>query len=156
VLDNDDKRQDEALEEQKLSPELRAAIARGLAYKTAELESPGNVLLRQAVEMTGRTSASIMQSCIHGELYSLSQPIAKSEARYPAWQFAAAPDRLRLAIAPWTNAGASVWTMHNFFCRPNLKLNGRSPADWIVDPRVPIEIVVNLATSRFANDQGAD
>ncbi|MNT83828.1 hypothetical protein D3C72_2237570 [compost metagenome] len=58
-------------------------------------------------------------------------------------------------LAPFIEAGASCWVVHNFMQRPLHVLGDARPMDWILDASKPVEPVVQAVKDRYAGEQGA-
>jgi len=134
---------------------LQAARDRGRHYALTELQRPENLALRDAATYAGRSDRAINEARLQGRLYALVPPGKQRGLRYPQWQLDADADRLALVLAPFIDAGASSWVVHNFMQRPLEALGDVRPADWILDPTKPIAPVVQAVVSRYAGEQGA-
>ncbi|WP_234819117.1 hypothetical protein [Cupriavidus metallidurans] len=134
---------------------LQAARDRGRQYALAELQRPENLSLRDASTYAGRSDRAINEARLSGQLYALVPPGKQRGLRYPQWQFDAEASRLAAVLAPFIEASASCWIVHNFMQRPLDALGGERPMDWVLDAARPIETVVEAATARFAGEQGA-
>lgn len=134
---------------------LAAARDRGRHYTLAELQRAENLSLRDAATYSGRSDRAINEARLKGQLYALVPPGKQRGLRYPQWQFDAGADRLSAVLAPFVEAGASCWVVHNFMQRPHEALGDTRPMDWILDASRPIEPVVSAAKSRYADEQGA-
>lgn len=134
---------------------LQAARDRGRQYALAELQRPENLSLRDASTYAGRSDRAINEARLSGQLYALVAPGKQRGLRYPQWQFDAEASRLAAVLAPFIEASASCWIVHNFMQRPLDALGGERPMDWVLDAARPIETVVEAAKARFAGEQGA-
>lgn len=134
---------------------LQAARDRGKHQALAELQRPENLSLRDAATYSGRSDRAINEARLKGQLYALVPPGKQRGLRYPQWQFDAEADRLTAALAPFIEAGASCWVVHNFMQRPLEALGDVRPMDWIADASKPIEPVVLAVVNRYAAEQGA-
>lgn len=137
------------------SDPLQAARDRGRHHALAELQRPENLALRDAAIYSGRSDRTINEARIKGQLYALVPPGKQRGLRYPQWQFEANAGRLAAVLAPFIEAGASCWVVHNFMQRPLEPLGGARPMDWIVDESKPIEPVVQTVLDRYVGEQGA-
>lgn len=134
---------------------LQAARDRGKHQALVELQRPENLSLRDAATYSGRSDRAINEARLKGQLYALVPPGKQRGLRYPQWQFDAEADRLTAALAPFIEAGASCWVVHNFMQRPLEALGDVRPMDWIADASKPIESVVLAVGNRYAGEQGA-
>lgn len=134
---------------------LSAARARAFEFQKHELANPDNLDLENAARLFGRSIESILNDVEAGYLYVLDTGAAFDRAVYPRWQFEADPSRLANAIKPWRIARGSYWVMHGFFVRPNMQLMDTSPAEWILNPRLDMQRLMDLTTTRLFSDQGA-
>ncbi|WP_061959939.1 hypothetical protein [Cupriavidus pauculus] len=134
---------------------LQAARDRGRQYALAELQRPENLSLRDASTYAGRSDRAINEARLSGQLYALVPPGKQRGLRYPQWQFDAEASRLAAVLAPFIEASASGWIVHNFMQRPLDALGGERPMDWVLDVARPVETVVEAAKARFAGEQGA-
>jgi hypothetical protein len=133
-----------------------AARARARQYIVDEWNSPQNLSLEAAAEYTGRSGRTINKDRQEGRLYALLLPGNSRRYRYPLWQFDAEPDRLKVSIHPFLEAGKDCWVLHHFLTRKTEALDGDSPRDWILDNSQPIERVVAAAKYKLPTaDQGA-
>lgn len=134
---------------------LQAARDRGRQYALAELQRSENLSLRDASTYAGRSDRAINEARLSGQLYALVPPGKQRGLRYPQWQFDAKASRLAALLAPFIEASASCWVVHNFMTRPLDTIDGMRPMDWVLDGSRPIETVVEAAKARFAGEQGA-
>lgn len=134
---------------------LQAARGRGRQYALAELQRPENLSLRDASTYAGRSDRAINEARLSGQLYALVPPGKQRGLRYPQWQFDAEASRMAAVLAPFIEASASCWIVHNFMQRPLDALGGERPMDWVLDAARPLETVVEAAKARFAGEQGA-
>lgn len=137
------------------SDPLQAARDRGRHQALAELQKPENLTLRDASIYSGRSDGAINEARLKGRLYALVPPGKQRGLRYPQWQFDAEPERLAAVLAPFVQANASCWGVHNFMQVPLEHLGGASPMAWILDASKPIDPVVQAALARYNADQGA-
>lgn len=137
------------------SDPLQAARERGKHLAVQEWEKPENLTLKDAAAYAGRSDRMINLDRQAGRLYALVPPGKERGFRYPRWQFNVDPARLEAALAPFINADASCWVVHNFMLRPVERLEGKTPSEWIANPTMPIESLVRLAEARYLGDQGA-
>ncbi|WP_456280726.1 hypothetical protein M1D55_09370 [Cupriavidus sp. JZ107] len=137
------------------SDSLQAARDRGRHQALAELQKPDNLTLRDASIYSGRSDGAINEARLKGRLYALVPPGKQRGLRYPQWQFDAEPERLAAVLAPFVQANASCWVVHNFMQNALDGLGGLSPMAWILDASRPIAAVVEAALSRYNADQGA-
>lgn len=137
------------------SDPLQAARDRGQHQALAELQKPDNLTLRDASVYSGRSDGAINEARLKGRLYALVPPGKQRGLRYPQWQFDAEPERLAAVLAPFVQANASCWVVHNFMQVPLASLGGANPMAWILDASKPIDPVVQLALARYNADQGA-
>lgn len=110
---------------------------------------------RVSIGAKKRPQSAIKVARESGQIYALAPPNRPHEFRYPRWQFDVEPGRLRAALAPFMQANASSWAVHNFIQRPMEALDGLRPMDSLCDPERPIGDVVELAAQRYNSDQGA-
>lgn len=134
---------------------LAAAKARGKSYMREEWSSFDNATLTQASAYAGRSDRMINVARQNGELYALLLEGNTRGFRYPLWQFDADGARLAKVLAPFHEADANCWVVHNFFNRPHSDLDGRTPREVILDPTADIEQLSRIAHARFQGDQGA-
>jgi hypothetical protein len=134
---------------------LQAARDRGRHYALTELQRPENLSLRDASTYAGRSDRAINEARLSGQLYALVPPGKQRGLRYPQWQFDAEASRLAAVLAPFIEASASCWIVHNFMQRPLDALGGERPMDWVLDVARSVETVVEAAKARFAGEQGA-
>lgn len=134
---------------------LQAARDRGRHQALAELQRPENLSLRDAATYAGRSDRAINEARLQGQLYALIPPGKQRGLRYPQWQFDAEAARLAAVLAPFIEAGASCWVVHNFMQRPLHALGDARPMDWILDASKPVEPVVQAVKDRYAGEQGA-
>ncbi|MNY50020.1 hypothetical protein D3C86_1854930 [compost metagenome] len=121
----------------------------------AELQRPENLSLRDASTYSGRSDRAINEARLKGQLYALVPPGKQRGLRYPQWQLDAEAVRLAAVLAPFIEAGASCWVVHNFMQRPLHVLGDARPMDWILDASKPVEPVVQAVKDRYAGEQGA-
>lgn len=134
---------------------LQAARDRGRHHALAELARPENLSLRDAATFSGRSDRAINEARLKGQLYALVPPGKQRGLRYPQWQFDTEGDRLAAVLAPFIEAGASCWVVHNFMQRPHQALGDARPMDWILDVSKPVEPVVEAVKKRYTGEQGA-
>ncbi|WP_354681822.1 hypothetical protein [Cupriavidus necator] len=137
------------------SDPLQEARERGRLASAREWEQPENLSLKDAALYAGRSDRAINQDRQTGRLYALVLPGRERGFRYPSWQFHVDSERLTAVLAPFVAADASSWVIHNFLHRPQERLAGRTPADWIADAAAPIDAVVRLVDARYRDEQGA-
>lgn len=138
-----------------VSVPLDAARERGRRLAVEEWEKPDNLPLKEAASLAGRSDRMLNLDRQAGRLYALVLPGRERGFRYPSWQFNVDAGRLAAALAPFVQAGASCWVIHNFMSRPQEDLQGQTPAGWIADAMRPIDAVVRLAEARYGDQQGA-
>jgi hypothetical protein len=102
-----------------------------------------------------RNERSINEDRLNGKLYALVPPEKIRGFRYPKWQFDAERDRLAAALRPFVDVNANCWAIHSFMMHRRESLQGRSPAEVILDSTVNVSAVVDLAGRDIAGDQGA-
>jgi hypothetical protein len=134
---------------------LAAARARGRQFALEEYESPDNLALLDARDYVGRNDRTINEQRQRGELYALLPPGKTRGFRYPKWQFDAIPERLMRVLHPFVDAKANAWIIHSFMRRKRDEIDGKSPAEVILDEGLSIEPVVELALRDNAGEQGA-
>lgn len=134
---------------------LHAARDRGRQYALAELQRSENLSLRDASTYAGRSDRAINEARLSGQLYALVPPGKQRGLRYPQWQFDAQSSRLAAVLAPFIEASATCWVVHNFMTRPLDAIHGMRPMDWVLDGSRPIETVIEAAKARYAGEQGA-
>jgi len=134
---------------------LAAARARGRRFALEEYESPDNLALLDARDYAGRNERTINEQRQKGELYALLSPGKTRGFRYPKWQFDATPERLVCVLRPFVEANANSWVIHSFMRRKRDEINGKSPAEVILDEGASIAPVQALAARDIAGEQGA-
>lgn len=132
-----------------------AARRRGEAYAAIEWSKPENITLDAAAALAGRADRVINQARKNGEYYALLKHGQSRGFRYPQWQFGVDHTRLAAALKPFHEAKTNCWVIHNFMNRPNSRLSGMRPCEYIADPTLPIEQVVTCAKESLPSDQGA-
>jgi hypothetical protein len=134
---------------------LAEARARGRRAALEEYERPDNLALLDARDYAGRNDRTINEQRQKGELYALLPPGKTRGFRYPQWQFDAEPLRLVAALSPFVQAKANSWVIHSFMRRKRDELDGKSPAEVILDEGASVTPVVSLAMRDIAGEQGA-
>jgi hypothetical protein len=134
---------------------LAAARARGRRFALEQYESPDNLGLLEARAYAGRNERSINEQRQNGELYALLPPGKTRGFRYPKWQFDAPPERLKAVLRPFVDANANCWVIHSFMMRKRDALQGKSPADVILDDKADVKSVIDLAECDLTGEQGA-
>lgn len=138
-----------------LADALQGARDRGMRQAVAQWEEPENLPLKAAAEYAGRSDRVINEERQKGRLYALVLPCKSRGCRYPQWQFDAEPERVAAVLAPFNQAGASCWVVHNFLHRPHEMLGGVAPRERILDSTYSIDRIVRVAADRYRGDQGA-
>lgn len=134
---------------------LQAARDRGKHRAVAEWEKPENLPLKAAADYAGRSDRVINEDRQKGRLYALVLPGKERGYRYPQWQFDVEPERLAAVLAPFVQADASCWVIHNFLLRPHESLGDVSPRERLLDASYPIDRIVEVVARRYLGDQGA-
>ncbi|MGF6288720.1 hypothetical protein [Paraburkholderia youngii] len=134
---------------------LAAARARGRQFALDEYASPDNLTLLDAAAYAGRNALAINDERQRGDLYAVLPAGDAHGFRYPQWQFDAECERLRAVLAQFVAAGTNCWVIHSFMKRRRDTLDGRSPAEVILDATADIRKVVFLAARELAGEQGA-
>jgi hypothetical protein len=134
---------------------LAAARARGRRYALDQYESPDNLALLEARDYAGRNERAINEMRQSGQLYALLPPGKTRGFRYPKWQFDADADRLEAVLRPFVQADANCWVIHSFMMGKREVLDGRSPAETILNDMLDLKPVIDLAESDLASEQGA-
>lgn len=137
------------------SDPLDAARERGRHMAAKEWEKPDNLPLKEAASLAGRSDRMLNLDRQAGRLYALVLPGRERGFRYPSWQFNVSAGRLAAVLAPFVQAGASCWVIHDFMSRPQEDLQGQTPAAWIADETRALDAVVRLAQARYSDQQGA-
>ncbi|RSZ59287.1 hypothetical protein HF313_02500 [Massilia atriviolacea] len=138
------------------STALSAARTRGASYARAEIAKPDNLTLAAAAKYSGRSDRMINEERKRGLYYALVLEGNSRGFRYPSWQFDANRSRLAAVFHAFGNGDTmNSWVIHAFLTTPNVHLDGHSPREVILDPRLDLEPVLALARARFDSDQGA-
>lgn len=134
---------------------LAAARQRGAAAMKAALDSPANLSLAGAAELTGFSERHINERRNQGRYYALVAVGSLRGYRYPAWQFEAETARLERVLRALNAKKLSCWTIDDFLSRTHADL-GLPPYLRILDPSFPVERIVAAVEQRFSEaDQGA-
>jgi hypothetical protein len=134
---------------------LAAARMRGRRFALEQYESPDNLALLEARAYAGRNERSINEQRQNGELYALLPPGKTRGFRYPKWQFDAPPERLKVVLRPFVDANANCWVIHSFMMRKRDALQGKSPANVILDDKADVKSVIDLVERDLTGEQGA-
>lgn len=134
---------------------LAAARERGRRFAAEEYDRVDNLALLDARDYAARNERTINELRQKGELYALLPPGKTRGFRYPKWQFDADPERLRVVLRPFVDAGANCWVIHSFMQHRREALNGKSPAEVILDRTADIRPVIDLAVRELDGEQGA-
>lgn len=134
---------------------LAAARARGRDSMRALMDAPENLSLADAANAAHASERHINSLRKKHLLYALVLDGSNRGYRYPLWQFAADPRRLKPVLGALAAKDLSCWAIHEFMSRrhPDLKM---PPRDAILDAAVDIKHVIAAVDQRFSDaDQGA-
>lgn len=134
---------------------LSAARARGRRLALEEYRNPENLTLLDARDYAGRNERAINEDRQKGALYALLPAGKERGFRYPKWQFDADGSRLKAVLEPFVSARVNSWSVHSFMRSKREELDGRSPADVVLDPGASLARVVDLANQEVGGEQGA-
>jgi hypothetical protein len=131
---------------------LDEARERGRRYIEEQMgNATENISLEEAAKLAGITPQAVNDARIAGRLYALLAPSRKRGLRYPRWQFDAAAQRLAPVLAQFRQRHPDCWAIHAFMTQPNIRLEGRTPKDAILDGKVDIARVVGAASANISN-----
>lgn len=135
---------------------LAAARARGATYMTAELNNPDNLSLEEAAMAAGRSDRAINEDRKLGALYALL-PHGKTRGyRYPRWQFAVDPARLKPVLQKLREHEVSMWGQHAFLTQASSFLEaGITPKDALMNTKLPLRLILEAVDAQFDDEQGA-
>jgi len=134
---------------------LAAARIRGRDSMRALMDAPENLALADAANSAHASERHINSLRKKHLLYALVLDGSNRGYRYPQWQFAADPRRLKPVLSALADKDLSCWAIHEFMCRrhPDLKM---PPRDAILDAAVDIKHILAAVDQRFSDaDQGA-
>ncbi|MEQ5842991.1 hypothetical protein N0A02_26405 [Paraburkholderia acidicola] len=134
---------------------LASARAHGRRFAVEQCESPDNLALLDARKYAAHNERSINEDRQSGKLYALLVPGKTRGFRYPKWQFDAEPGRLAAALRPFVDSSANCWVVHSFMMGERDALQGKSPAEIILDSSQDVKQVTDLAERDMAGEQGA-
>ncbi|SAK75071.1 hypothetical protein AWB76_04850 [Caballeronia temeraria] len=134
---------------------LAAARVRGRRVALEEYRNPDNLTLLDARDYAGRNERAINEDRQKGALYALLPAGKERGFRYPKWQFDAEGSRLRAVLEPFVTARVNSWSIHSFMRSKREELDGRSPADVILNSNASLARVVDLALQEVGGEQGA-
>jgi hypothetical protein len=136
---------------------LAAAKRRGEQYAINEWKASENLPLQAAAAYARVSEDVVSRRRQQGQLYALLAPDHSCETRYPKWQFDVEPKRLSSAVSAFLDTGqVDCWVLHSFMMRPYLDLDGMRPRDYIADPSMDLERLLEVIHRRFYfGDQGA-
>jgi len=132
---------------------LARARGRGRRYAVEEYAESRNLTLSRASDLIRLSPEAIRALHVANQLYRLPDPSGTGVWRYPQWQFNAQP--LRLACLLQMFAESNRWALHSFMMGRREALDGKSPAEAILDEATDIQLVVNLALMVLQGEQGA-
>ncbi|MGF6755635.1 hypothetical protein [Paraburkholderia sp. GAS42] len=133
---------------------LTRARMRGRRFAQDAYAHADTLTLVRASDYARLDAAAILRRHEEGGLYALPDPEKAQERRYPKWQFDAEPSRLGAVLRLFISAGTNVWVLHAFMIRERDVLDGRSPAEVVVDTNLSVRPVIELAMRELNAGQG--
>ncbi len=137
------------------SAAFASAVERGAAWAQEEYARPDNLSIEQVASYVGLPIETVFERFTTGLYYALAPDSEHSALKFPKWQFDAEHWRVLDLFRILREASVGAWTIQSFMVSPNCLLQDRTPREWILNPQADMNVLLQMARSRFASDQGA-
>lgn len=137
------------------SAAFASAVERGAAWAREEYARPDNLAIEQVASYVGLPIETVFERFTNGLYYALAPDSEHFALKFPKWQFDAEHSRVVDLFRILREASVGAWTIQSFMLSPNCLLQDRTPREWILNPQADMNVLLQMAWSRFASDQGA-